>query len=111
MKKTLFAAAMLVVSAGAFAAGDAGTVESNQLSMLHNDLQVISAQLGQQSGKQDPHMYCYFNDKAYSVGAKRDDQVCVKVGNEALKPDGTLDRDKSDPLRWISAKDAARGNY
>jgi len=84
-----------------------------QLVQIHNDLLEIRQQLAAQpvAGPQDAHTYCYFGDKTYSIGSKRDDQVCVKVGSEALKPDGSLDRDKSDPLRWISAQQAARGNY
>lgn len=86
---------------------------ATQLAQIHIDLMTITRELADSAAKgtQEPHTFCYFNDKAYSVGSKREGQVCVKVGNEAFKADGTLDREKSDPLRWISAEQAAHGNF
>lgn len=65
------------------------------------------AELSAQSSGKDPKVFCYYDDKAYSIGAAHDGQVCVKSGF-----DGVVNGvDHSDPLRWISAKDAAKGNY
>ncbi|PYE22852.1 uncharacterized protein DUF1496 [Paraburkholderia silvatlantica] len=65
------------------------------------------AGLGAQVSGKDPKAFCYYDDKAYSIGAEHAGQVCVKTGF-----DGTLNGvDHSDPLRWISAKEAAKGTY
>lgn len=64
-------------------------------------------ELSAQSSGKDPKVFCYYDDKAYSIGAAHEGQVCVKTGF-----DGVMNGvDHSDPLRWISAKEAAKGNY
>lgn len=118
MKKFILTLASMTVSVASFA-DPSGTIDQTglqatqqQLVMIDNDLKVISAHLAQQEAAQrssthDPSKYCYFGDKAYSRGSNRDNQVCVRAGFVA---DGSPEANAT-PLQWVSAKDAAHGNY
>lgn len=109
MKKALFAVVTLAMSAGAFAESPAPASAAEQQLIVQqqqlDQLKVITSQLASHAPATDPATYCYFNDKAYSRGSLRDGQMCV---GSSLLAGGT---DGHTPLKWVAAKDAARGNY
>lgn len=114
MKKIVLALATISAAAGAFAqttaptAGSlpgAGSPTQVQLELLHEDLQqLVRAQLP----AQDPRAFCYFDGRPYSIGARHGDQVCVA---SSIRTMVSGDQHDEPPLRWVSASDAAHGNY
>nr|WP_311530307.1 hypothetical protein [uncultured Ralstonia sp.] len=60
-------------------------------------------QLRQMPSTLDPFRFCYFKNEAYSIGSVRDGLKCDRTGVQMHTNDGALDRDRSDPLRWIPA--------
>ncbi|WP_207002553.1 hypothetical protein [Trinickia mobilis] len=122
MKKIVAVAACLMSSA-AFAgsvqgaSGASDSVASSDLSVevvKSNALlmqlvgEVAQLKKAEEDAGPNPHKFCYADGKPFSVGAKHNDQVCVKTGIQMSAPDKA---DMSDPLRWIPAKVAAQGHY
>ncbi|MEX3960155.1 hypothetical protein [Trinickia sp. EG282A] len=119
MKKMILAIAALATSGFAFAqspsaasAPDAGQqITQAQLAMLHQDLQQVAGELSAHQPSQDPFSFCYFKNEAYSLGSVRDGLVCEEAGLHMTTADGSLDRKRSDPLRWIPVSPKVhRGN-
>ncbi|MHA6823916.1 hypothetical protein ACQUKI_20630 [Ralstonia pseudosolanacearum] len=102
---------MLAVSSGAEAQVPAVSdgAEQMHLAVIHDDLQRISAQLSKVALSQDAHSFCYFGGQAYSLGAVRDGWRCESAGVHVSTQDGALDRERSDPLRWIPAGSKVAG--
>lgn len=72
------------------------------LNAVNGNLQKISAQLSEHvGGGQDPFRFCYFNGQAYSIGSVRDGFECSEAGVHVSTEDGAIDRERSDPLRWV----------
>jgi hypothetical protein len=96
MMKTLFVTTALAFSAGAYAqasgtVADAGSPQQMQLAKQ------------QAAGpSQDNHSYCLFGDKLYSLGAKRDGQVCVPNT-------GAFGNEENNSPQWSNQR-AGRGN-
>ncbi|NIF40126.1 DUF3365 domain-containing protein [Burkholderia sp. Tr-862] len=63
--------------------------------------QPVAGKLDTHQPSQDPFSFCYFKNDAYSLGAVRDGFVCEDTGVHMRTSDGAIDRDRSDPLRWI----------
>ncbi|NRF83830.1 hypothetical protein HQ619_07805 [Burkholderia gladioli] len=109
MKTIILAVAVLATSGFAFAqspatapAPDAAQpVTQGQLIALHRDLEQLGGELSARRPSQDPFSFCYFKNEAYSLGSVRDGLVCEDVGVHMTADDGSLDRKRSDPLRWI----------
>jgi hypothetical protein len=90
---------------------DAVQFNQAQLAMLHQDLQQVAVELAAHQPSQDPFSFCYFKSEAYSLGSVRDGLVCEEAGIHMTAADGSLDRKRSDPLRWIPVSPKAhRGN-
>ncbi|HDR9070504.1 TPA: hypothetical protein QDA90_005886 [Burkholderia vietnamiensis] len=122
MKKQFLLITLAVACHSAFAATEpevqdaAQRVTPAQLAILHQDLQQIAGELVNHQASelvprrvsQDPFSFCYFKNEAYSLGAVRDGLVCEDTGVHMRTSEGAIDRNRSDPLRWIPVSPKAR---
>ncbi|HGO6129254.1 TPA: hypothetical protein ACK3RK_007864 [Burkholderia cepacia] len=112
MKKQFLLMTLAVACHSAFAATEQ---EVHDAAQLHQDLQQIASELVNHRASelaarrvsQDPFSFCYFKDEAYSLGAVRDGLVCEDTGVHMRTSDGAIDRNRSDPLRWIPVRPKA----
>lgn len=77
-------------------------LEQIRLELVHVNQLLAS---GAASASKDTGKFCYFDDKAYSAGSKRGDQVCARGGVRVVAPAGAAGGHvQSDPLRWVPAQ-------
>ncbi len=114
MRKIHFAWAALAMSGGASA--QLPGVAEMQSAVVHDDLQLIGAQLAKLQAPLNARTFCYFGGQAYSLGAVRDGWRCEGAGVQVSTPDSALDPERSAPLRWVPvvrkavSPDAAKAN-
>ncbi|WP_197339395.1 hypothetical protein [Ralstonia solanacearum] len=99
MRKIHLTWAALAMSGGAFA--QLPDMAEMQLAVVHDDLQLIGAQLAKLQAPLNAHTFCYFGGQAYSLGAVRDGWRCEGAGVQVSTLDGAVDPERSDPLRWV----------
>ncbi|WP_055335318.1 hypothetical protein [Ralstonia solanacearum] len=114
MRKIHFAWAALAMSGGASA--QPPDMAEMQFAVVHDDLQVIGAQLAKLQAPLNARTFCYFGGQAYLIGAVRDGWRCEGAGVRVSTLDGSLEPERSDPLRWVlvsrmpAGPDAAKAN-